>query len=378
MGTPVAVAVSLVVPVASYLGGRAALPRLAAGYTRGFADTVLRYTDRSYDGAKWVRLKASAALASLARPTGSASTLFSIAGRDEGNFWVATQSGTVYRKRDDAWRVECQLRNAFKPIIRPVDGEHLFVAGENFHRVSAGEVERLGEARNPNWSWGGRIAPLAADRVYSHGLTIDPDVLYRYEGQKRSQLRRDEYREATVHDADGTPLRDHGVEGVNCTRSFAAGGGYGVAQSRGHDETHARLVRYAGKFWRTTSDDDLYAPRDMWLTGSTESPAVVVVGGESSLARGWVHVRRTLAAGVDHRLAGSLEPTSTDLLRVWGVSPDKYWVMDTNGTVWQRDGAESRVVIRGLRREQVQSHDAWVSPTGAVYASTEDRLDKLG
>jgi hypothetical protein len=51
--------------------------------------------------------------------------------------------------------------------------------------------------------------------------------------------------------------------------------------------------------------------------------------------------------------------------------------MDHNGTVWERAGGASRVVVRGLRGDDVTFRAAWVSPTGAVFAITDKHLYKL-
>ncbi len=369
VGTPVVVAAALVGLSLVYLGGRATLPGLTAGYKRGYADTILRYSDRSYDGAKWVKLKESAALAT--------SNLFSIAGWDDDNFWVASRAGGICRMRGGVWRVECQLGDAGWPQLRPTSAEQLLVAGGHFYRVSAGEVENYGEAREQGEAELGHIFLAADDRFFYHGRTHGGRNLVRFDTSRRTTFSVKEDREASVCSADGSPVEYYWVEKVYCTRSHAANCGFGIAYKRWNPDGAGRLVRFDGKFWRMLSGDLPHNPRDLWLSGSEDAPTFVLAGDNGDRALGWVHVRRTADAGVDHRLGESLEPTSADLLRVWGVSLDKYWVMDTNGTVWQRDGTESRVVVRGMRRDKVEFTDAWVSPTGTVFAITPEHVWKL-
>jgi hypothetical protein len=51
---------------------------------------------------------------------------------------------------------------------------------------------------------------------------------------------------------------------------------------------------------------------------------------------------------------------------VWGNSPEKFWGMDTWGTVWERTGTEWRQVVAGINEQRFPFDAAWVSPTGRV------------
>ena len=110
----------------------------------------------------------------------------------------------------------------------------------------------------------------------------------------------------------------------------------------------------------------------MWITGPEPTPTVVLVGYS-----GWVRVCSFGDRGIDRTLATTPEPTSRSLMKVWGASPARFWTVDTNGTVWEFSDSDCRVVVRGLRRDGVEFRDAWVSPTGAVFASTEEHLYRL-
>ena len=126
-----------------------------------------------------------------------------------------------------------------------------------------------------------------------------------------------------------------------------------------------------------SSDTHLIEPPDLWTTRldrrwHDEAPHVVLVG-----KGGWVHVQPAGNNGAERTLATSAEPTPAHLIKVWGHSPEKFWVMDENGTVWEMNRTESRIVVRGLRREDVLFKDAWVSPTGTVFAITNKHLYRL-
>lgn len=79
----------------------------------------------------------------------------------------------------------------------------------------------------------------------------------------------------------------------------------------------------------------------------------------------------------DRVLAIPPEPTPARLIKVWGHSTDTFWTMDDSGTVWEFRGSESRVVVRGLQRDDVTFRDAWISPTGVVFAITNQHLYRL-
>ena len=71
--------------------------------------------------------------------------------------------------------------------------------------------------------------------------------------------------------------------------------------------------------------------------------------------------------------------TSRDLRWVWGAGPEKFWVMDTNGTIWER-GIKSewgRPVVMGMHTTDVTFEDAWVSPTGTIIAITKKHIWRL-
>ncbi len=139
-----------------------------------------------------------------------------------------------------------------------------------------------------------------------------------------------------------------------------------------------KLVRFRDGIWYDVADlkhTESQSERPIycaWIGGSVEAPTVALAG-----PRGWVQVQRIGAGRHEQALAPPQFPTSLDSISVWGVSPEKYWVMDTSGTVWERAGSDSRVVVRGLKQDDVAFRGAWVSPTGTVFAITDDHLYRL-
>jgi len=65
-------------------------------------------------------------------------------------------------------------------------------------------------------------------------------------------------------------------------------------------------------------------------------------------------------------------------LAVWGVSMDKFWVIDSKGNVAQFDDGNVRGVVRGPQLDEGEVfRDTWVSPEGVVYAVTEKEVYRL-
>jgi hypothetical protein len=111
----------------------------------------------------------------------------------------------------------------------------------------------------------------------------------------------------------------------------------------------------------------------IWIdcSGTTPKNAVLVTDGGRVIIHQFGGGNREMSVPLPP------ETTSMDLFRVWGNNIDKLWTMDTNGTVWEKSGNDWRVVVRGLRRENVTFRDAWVSPTGTVFAITDNKLYQL-
>ncbi len=71
-----------------------------------------------------------------------------------------------------------------------------------------------------------------------------------------------------------------------------------------------------------------------------------------------------------------------DIVQLWGVNINKFWAMDSTGTIWQWENNNWRQVVRGLRdyssgEREFEFQDTWISPTGIAYGVTKDALYKL-
>ena len=363
---------------------RTVAPGVLAGYERGYGDTILQYKDRSYEGAAWRKLPESAALAEAA---GGSGRLLRVAGWDDGNFWVATDAGRLVRHRDGVWQSAGKPPAAPEPTLRVLDRDTLFVAGEHpaaepnhLYRVDAGGVTDLGELGFSNTAAGTVICPVGPGLLYCFRAEfLNAIGVVRIADGVRTEMPANQYKESAVHTAENVPVPGHLVSRLVLTRHPRAGAAWAVsATAQGVPvERTLKLVRYRSGTWYAVADlpkptFDQPGFSDMWLTGAEDDPTVVL----AAPGRG-VHVFRVGRGGTDQPVAPSPAPTSGTPCRVWGVSADKYWVMDSNGTIWERAGGESRVVVRGLRQDDVEFVDAWVSPTGRVVAVTDKHVYRL-
>ena len=340
-----------------------------AAYERGYADTVLIYADRPYEGAKWTKLKETSSFSEMVSLGSSAvADLWRVAGWDDNNLWVANQSGQVFQLREGHWQFAARPEYASYPRLRVFSQDTVFVAGcsgaAHLYQMSPGNVADQGDLESP------REAELyLADRglIYCYRDSVDP---VRFAEGTRTVLKAEHYKEAFVHRKDNTLLKEYPVGMNRHVRSIRPGIGFAVAKQQFGSKK--KLVRFEAGLWVESADLPDKDFNDLWLSGTDDAPHVVLVG-----KGGWVHVQPAGNNGAERALATSAEPTPANLIKVWGHSPEKFWVMDENGTVWEMNRTESRIVVRGLRREDVTFKDAWVSPTGTVFAITNKHLYRL-
>jgi hypothetical protein len=356
-------AAAAVVLVAAIFAIRSALDDSLDGFERGYGDTVLRHLDRPYEGAKWTQLKETASFAEMVSiGNANVTELHRIAGWDDNNLWLVNILGQVFQLRDGHWQFAAKPENAHSPRLRVLDHETVLVAGTHLFKSSPGNLADLGEVNQASEE----LFPADRGLIYSYRSYADT---IRFADGVRTALKVDQFKEATVQRKDNTPLKEYLVGGIRHVRPVKPGVAFGVAFS-GYGKR--KLVRYEHGFWTEFSELPEKESSDLWLTGPEEAPHVVQCG-----KAGWVHVQPANGAGSERTLAPPPDSSPMNLIKVWGASSDKFWVMDEHGTVWELSRSESRVVVRGLRREDITFRDAWVSPTGAVFAITPKYLYRL-
>ena len=179
--------------------------------------------------------------------------------------------------------------------------------------------------------------------------------------------------EAFLRDEDKEMVKEHFVCHVRQTHTYSPGKAVGV-----HDDMRGRatkVVEYREGFWYIVD-----SPKDLnqkkckatWLISDGSKPTSLIIVGEG----GYVYRK-------DFPGSGTTLPTvppqksSRKLILVWGVDRDKFWVMDDNGTIWEWNAKEWRLIVNGMFQKDIEFVDAWVSPRGTVIAVTKTQIYRL-
>jgi hypothetical protein len=369
-------------PVGSSIPGLSALANAVrgepGGVVRGFGDTVLRYRDRSYDGSQWRVLENTQNLAAPAGlPAGKAPILTTITGWDRDDFWVAgstTQSDGVLvllRCRAGKWSVEGRGRDTgTRPhAIRLTGRDTGVLAAEAWSQDRVWVFTPAGVSRpfvlDNSFIWGySEVAPVGPDEAY---------VMDRRRGVLRISAGRHQAVEgaaALLHTGEPlAPNSDYLLSNLLHARSPRAGDAFAVFPHEGWEGR--RIGRYRDGKWVDAGRLSVKgAMTGLWLGGGEDDRFVIVVGPS-----GAVSYQTIGGAAIDQPV-----PTSADLMAVWGVSPEKYWVMDQHLGVWERSGNVWKQVVparAGVVMGRYREQDIWVAPDGAVTAVTGTEILRL-
>jgi hypothetical protein len=360
-----------------------AVPGLSAfsDHERGFGDSIVRYRDRSYEGAKWVKVKESKSLASAANIAGESTLEFQkVTGWDDDDVWFSgaldgggDDDAGIFKLSGGHWSFAGRLRRGRgNQTLRLLDRDTAYFAGDwatvgGLWRVSSRGVSLLQEIRTDAGRPIGGIATIAPDLCFFfHQRTS----VFKVAGDRVTEMRLDKYKETYLHARDNTPDHDCDASRVELIKGTAVGQSYAVFPKLFGG---CKLGRFENGLWYDIAEITTREPPKSFWVGGTEASKFFVLAGD----RGWVHFHRLDGEKVDQPVAIPQENTSRTLILVWGASADKYWVMDTHGTVWERSGEKSRVVVRGLNRDGVEFVDAWASPRGTVFAITREQIYRL-
>ena len=357
------------------------------GYRRGFGDTILTYKNRSYEGAAWQEVSISQLNDNV--------RLYRVLGWEDDDYWVATYAGVV-RYKNGTWIIPYRFNKDNDERFQRVsllDKDTLFIGlyqerkgifshliredGVHFFRQQSRDATTDKARQTP----GGWSNYLYAGMVYyaDNGLLYitlwDENFFNRtFEKVTFSDLKTlgdtaTTYHRITREDKEYSILtRDNTATGntiANLRRIIQIAPGKGIGVAGGH------LAEFRNGIWYEIEGSNSLGV--LWLDCSGTTPNNAVSVGKE----GRIIIHQFGGGNREMQVPQPQETTSMELFRVWGNSIDKLWTMDTNGTVWEKDGNNWRVVVRGLRKDNVEFIDAWVSPTGAVFAITEDKLYQL-
>ena len=322
------------------------------GCRDGFASTTVCYQDRDYASSSWTKDRTTDSVSYSA--LGTFGPLYAINGVDSKNYWIGDKSGKIFRVRDGHWEFIGLVDGAQYPSIAPLDGDTAFIAGQNWrlanNKFSIVRPEgitgfKIGRSKA---AW---ATTIASDYVLlsKHEYKATSDA-YIYQSGKFKELAVDKHKQALVHRSDNSPMAKYHVGFV----------------------THPSLFNDRGLAYGLWVNYVKGSIHDVWIGRDDVGVFVVFVS-----SAGQVIFHRVGARTVEQNIGSTDAPTSLKLIKVWGVSAQKYWVMDSSGTVWERSNDAWRTVVRGLYEDDIDFSTAWVTPEGSVLALTDDALYRL-
>lgn len=364
---------------------------LISNYQRGFGDTILRYADRTYDGAKWERLKEIEAIREAAKP----GRLFftDVNGWDSQNFYVTAVTpafgyAAIYRQHDGQWDVFAQISDATingdGADVRLLERDTVFAAlGYHeceFYRMTPGQRQLYGKSTVPqNYGFdplrgGIHVSLIDSDLAQVHHGMEYQAALYEVSNGQLRLLDPEKHKRAYVHEENNIPIKEHRAARIHHTRSIQPGQVIGLTRDSVSVQ-NPHLVEFRSGTWYEIVELPRIdsAPRDLWLIADGTRPRSASYISD----KGRIFHYRWNGPSSEQTVSVPTEATSLDLLRIWGVSLDKFWVLDTNGTVWEWGNGHWRNVVRGMRENDVEFTDAWVSPTGSIIAINRDEIYRL-
>lgn len=352
---------------------------------RGYADTVLQYRSRSYNGTKWQELSEIRALREV---TNERLKFSHITGWNDENLSVtAYEYGqlVVFRYHAAHWEIFSRMgmqNNGLKQHFLSQDS--LLLAGhtgngkEGVYRITPVGTEQYGDL--PGRRGDVTLTPLAADLCFVFDPNGGAKGAIRIIGNASEEIDITLHKGAFVHQNDNVPLKEFPIQNIIKTRSDRSGHAIGFCQPVGNARGKQHLlVEFRDGIWYklaelipATRPDREVIPRDLWYSTSGEGPFVVWVAESGNVFR-----YQFGKSVVEQQLPPTTELTSAKLILVWGASLADYHVMDTNGTIWHWDATQWQIAIRGLREKDVEFIDAWVSPEGTVFGITELKVLQL-
>ncbi|HSP42347.1 MAG TPA: hypothetical protein VLO11_05715, partial [Luteolibacter sp.] len=389
-------AVAVVVGVIVFAGRM-----MQSGPDFGEAGSVLRFADRSYEGASWRVVRKATSLGDLSK-LGSRRRVVELSriyGFDDDNLWLVDAKGAVFRLERGHWKLAANLPDlARHPHGRVLDRDTLLVGGQygrpahKIHRIGADGIrsfelqnEKAARDRSRPVERGDAIIPFAPGITYLATGSHYTGTSHKLMGDELKVLHPDKgHPESVIVDSDGAPIQlESGrvpmpkLQDLWLAEVFAEGEVLAVARFvNGSRDLHPpMLVRYRSGTWVCSEEialENTGLYRTGWLSQTNDKRAFCVFVG-----KGQALIYQEGRGVTSHPINAATSATIPDLIDVWGVSPDHFWVMDRTGSVWERSENRWRQVVRGMLEDDVIFNHSWVSPDGTVYTITSDTLYKL-
>ncbi len=370
---------------------------------RGFADTILTYADRSYDGSTWSQHNSVDldTAAKEAREIIHRTDLKfnSVVGWNDRSYWVSGSAGPMLHRKDGKWSFAgfdprlkdgvCRVANASTVYITGMDQEK----SPELFRLDATGLAHLHTLQLQAVDHKQNGTLLLKSQEEMDYLKLGNLWSINVPNKRMLCLEEESLRDSHHVFEKEVGRDDRPVGAIRHIRTPSLGIGWGcvgkhdVANFRGDDwyrpakEGDIILVRFENGRWQAkgTIVDANLLEGDVtaaWLGGPPGNPKIMVfVGSKGSVFLHRIQERETVQQSINEVNEG--RPTSKNLIAVWGVDESKYWVMDSSGTIWQRSKDNWSRVVNGKHDEAVAFIDAWVAPNGNIVAITHNEIWRL-
>lgn len=345
----------------------------------GYAGSVIRYAERNYEGSAWIERNEAAAMSSMITTAKGAriGKLAIVTGTDRDNLWVIDKIGNMFRLKDGHWTYNgIAVRGMYVLTARAMADGGIVVGGKSHRNHGLAIWRESGlktfETARSGVLVSGHIFLLADDYMQYFTIAGAANIGTHAYSVVSGQIQQIEARKHTaffIHTAENVPDKDMRLPYIFATATFVSPGeAYGLWRHR----DKGAVLRFQNGTWilidrisRGVSD-----VRNAWF-GEDQSGKFMIAAGMGGLVLVHPFGGMTMEQSVNTTLQ---VPTTTDLIAVWGIDRNNYWVMDSSGTVWRRYDNTWRTVVRGLYDQDILFRDAYVAPSGAIHAITDSSI----
>ncbi len=377
LGIVAAVAV-LALAVAVWLARHPGQRASGTGGGKAVVGSVVRFADRNYEGSVWTKKYAAANLGDLPALGIRAAKLDQIIGTDDDRVWVVDRKGVVFRRSDGHWELAANQPDVSRPVIGVIDRDTILLGGRwrsSLYLVQAhgvrpleGESAQMLVARHV-------VTPVAPDLSYIH---TGRQTLRLLEG-KLTLVSPGDQKDSIVVDEFGAPVtvargRVMTPNDFAYTATFAPGEVYAIWMNSIYG---VRLVEYRDGAWVMLEELSIPGRETSsltagWIGRDAEGKLFAVFGGAATA------VVYRQGDGVTRYPIGVVSGASLGApIAAWGTGPERFYLMDASGSIWERSNDRWRPIVRGLLDQKLAFNDAWVGPQGQIYAITDDALYQL-
>ena len=344
---------------------------LLPGYTRGFADSVIKYGTTSYTSAKWREIY------NVNKLLPEKVQLLSLFGWDRRHFAIGSvgnnaHGGLLIRYNEGTWSV-IQLPDGGNWINTGhyLSPDTIFVLAapgqggdDTLFRVKDNSTWNIGETRgssSPGYSF---FVPLAADQLW--GFACISKRTWKYDGSRIVNIN-DRSREFYILTKGNIVAQCNGettdLGGVTYVATVSPGRAVGLWSPRQSEK--AAIISYSEGKWLFEQElpKSLNQLHSAWFLDEKNMVAV----GRSQVLRvinGKAESQALVISGHEYSAA--------ELVAVWGKSMDDYCVADRRGNIFRYSRGAWRLEARAPSEDNDRAdfHFAWVSPEGVVFGLT--------